>query len=56
MRDKRRKKLEIEMPENESTGNAFKYEFRTDPRVVVEPTAAPKPVQPPVIIMDSETT
>ncbi|MDJ0699050.1 MAG: PDZ domain-containing protein [Woeseiaceae bacterium] len=54
MRDKRRKKLEIEMPEDERTGNVF--EFHTDPRVIVEPTAAPNPASPPVIILDSDTT
>ncbi len=54
MRDKRRKKLEIEMPEGERTGNLL--QFHTDSHAIVEPTAAPKPVQPPVIILDSETT
>ncbi len=54
MRDKRRKKLEIEMPESERVGSVF--EFLTDPNVVADPTPAPEPAQPPVIIMDSDTT
>ncbi len=54
MRDKRRKKLEIEMPEDERIGNAF--EFHTEPHVLVEPSAAPEPATPPVIVLDTETT